>query len=89
MMYEKSYFQQRIVSGLMQVITHINDRRAEGSTSLKGANSLIRGSEIPADRKTSESLRCLKVTLGNSQTMISVPPAQRQNKDKRKKSYSG
>lgn len=33
-MYEKSYFQQRITGGFVQV-THINDRRAEGSTSAK------------------------------------------------------
>lgn len=72
-MYEKSYFQQIIVSGFVQVITHISDRRADGSTSLKAASSLIRESEIPADIKISESLSYLKVTLGNSQAMMSVP----------------
>lgn len=56
---------------------------------LKGANSLTSRLEIPADSKTSKSLPCLKVTHGNSQTMMSAPHAHRQNKDKLIKSYSG
>lgn len=34
-MYEKSYFQHRIISGFVQVTTHINYSRAEGSTNAK------------------------------------------------------
>lgn len=34
-MYEQSYFQQRIISGFVQVAIHINASRAEGSRGAK------------------------------------------------------